>query len=190
MPVTVSFLIEFLFKFAQIFNSIMRYFLFFLIILMVPGFTNAQEHIEFKRHRLAAYIGHAHIPRGAEGELVIPYYGLDYEFWINPKFAIGFHNEIETESYLIIRNNEETLERSYPVIISMVGVYNIWKKAYLYAGLGYEFEQTENFALYRLGIEYEFEFGHHWDFSPGVFYDKRQNVFDAWSLGLGIGKKF
>ena len=56
--------------------------------------------------------------------------------------------------------------------------------------VGIEFEKNENLFVIRTGLEYEVEFGNHWDVAPTVFYDYRSNNFGTWSIGIGIGKRF
>ena len=38
--------------------------------------------------------------------------------------------------------------------------------------------------------EYEFEVGKHWDITPGLIFDAKENIYNSWTLGLGVGKKF
>ncbi|MCB9082285.1 MAG: hypothetical protein H6555_11305 [Lewinellaceae bacterium] len=146
-----------------------------------------------RHHRLALTMGNTHILEGRNngGELIIPSWGLDYEYWFTERLALGFHGELEIQSYVLDRGEENaTLEREYPLVGALVLLYSPWKKLLLYGGPGLEVERNENFAFYRLGAAYEIELPHHWDLTPTLFYDKKTDLFDAWSIGLAIGRKF
>lgn len=146
---------------------------------------------EFKSFRVAVIIGHTLIPAGhTTKNLFIPSWGLDLEYWWSPAWGIGLHNDLELESFLIERPNMEVLERVYPLVMTLDLLYKPIGGLVLMAGPGYEIADQENFLLMRLGVEYEFEIGNHWDIAPTFFYDSREDSFQTWSVGLGIGKRF
>jgi len=67
------------------------------------------EHPHF---RAALLIGHTLIKSaGTDSHLFIPSWGLDLEYWMNETWGIGMHNDIEIESFIIKRTNEEEIER-------------------------------------------------------------------------------
>ena len=151
----------------------------------------AAHSAHFPHWRAAVVLGHTYIPAiASEKHFFIPSWGLDVEFWFNESFAIGIHNDIELQTFLIEHQNEMDLEREYPLVITLDAIFKAWKGLVLQVGPGYEFEKTENFFLIRAGIEYEIEFGKHWDVSPMVFYDTRFEANDTWTIGLGLGKRF
>jgi hypothetical protein len=76
------------------------------------------------------------------------------------------------------------------VVITIEGFYKWKNKLVLQMGPGIELEKTQNYYLFRLGIEYEFTFGEHWDLSPTIFYDSRFDSYDTWTLGLCVGRHF
>jgi hypothetical protein len=150
----------------------------------------AKEH-DTKHFRIAALIGHTFVPAGQSQEhLVIPSWGLDLEYWFNERWGIGLHNDLEIQEFIIEQENDELLERDYPLVLTLDALYKPWKGLVFQVGAGYEIEKTEDFFLARVGIEYEFEIGNHWDVSPMFFYDYRFEANDTWSFGLGIGKRF
>lgn len=173
-----------------------------LFFLSIPLFSFAQhsevqsaEEVNEKKppFRIAALIGHTRIPDEHAGEnFFIPFWGLDVEYWPHNQWGIGFHSDLELETFVILRDNteEEELERISPLVITLDALYKPWKGLVVQLGPGIEFEQSKNFALLRLGIEYEFELNHHWDIAPTVFYDTRFNEYHTWSIGLGVGKRF
>lgn len=155
-----------------------------------------QEHLK-KEHephfRVAALIMHTFIPTAtATGSevLIIPTLGLDLEYWFNPNWAIGLHNDIELESFEVETLEGIFVKRKTPFVFTLDA---IWKPAEYWvfvAGPGFEYTPDETYTLFRLGIEYEFEFIEGIDLSPNLLYDIRQDAFDTFSYGLGIGFRF
>jgi len=145
----------------------------------------------FRPFRVAVLIGHTFIPaRHSSERLIIPSWGLDLEYWFNPKWGLGLHNDIELQSFLIEKGEDEIIEREYPLVLTLDALYRPWKGLVLQFGPGYELETTESFFLVRTGVEYEFELPGHWDISPSFFYDTRDRLYDTWSIALGVGKRF
>jgi len=168
-----------------------------VLLLLVPTVLYAQEVEEseiFKHHRVAVMISQTHIPKGfqsggASGSLIVPSWGLNYEYWINRKWAIGLHNDMEITTYIIEDENGAELERSRPLIIALVGIYNPWKGLEFVLGFGREFEENKKFWVYRFGLEYEIEIGGHWDIAPALVFDIKENLYDSWTIGLAVGRR-
>ncbi|MDH3710179.1 MAG: porin family protein [Cyclobacteriaceae bacterium] len=155
---------------------------------------HSEEH-EFKHHKISLVIGHTHIPagnpdEGRVGTVIAPSWGIDYEYWFNHKWAVGLHTDLEMISYVIDNEERSELERERPFIISVVGLFKPINSLVVYVGPGIELEKNENFMVYRFGVEYEFEMGKHWELSPGIFYDSKEGIYDSWSVGLAVGKRF
>ena len=174
--------------------------LILLIVFSRPTNLLAQEQEEtktveeFKHHRVSLMISHTHIPKGVpsvanSGAVVVPSWGLTYNYRLG-KWAIGVHADMEIATYLIEDANGDQLERSRPMIITLMGGYNLWKGIELGAGFGREFEEHHNFWVYRFGIEYSFDLNHHWDIAPALIFDIKENLYDSWTLGVVLGKKF
>jgi hypothetical protein len=174
-----------------------------ICVIFFFGFTHVQaqedekhqEYEQFKHHRLALVISHTHVPKAFQSStgsntVIVPSWGLNYEYWLNRKFAIGLHSDMEIASYIIEDENGQELERTRPVIVALVGIYNPWRGLELLAGFGREFEEHHKFWVYRLGVEYEIEIGHNWDIAPGLVFDIKENLYDSWTIGLGVGKRF
>jgi len=172
-----------------------------VFIYLLMGFSlglkaqHEEEHEEFKHHRVALFMGNSHIPAGdpaigRTGTIIVPTWGLDYEFWFNHQLALGWYSDIEIQSYVINSDNHQDLEREYPIITSVVLVYVPWKTLSIYVGPGLEIERNESFFVTKIGVEYGIELPNHWDLAPGISYDNKEGEFDAWSFGFSIGKKF
>lgn len=159
----------------------------------------AEEHQTFK-HSIALMIGHAHISQGKDfaGErkfLGVPSIALDYNYSINEKWAIGWHNDIIIESFIVERHlsggTEEELERDHPIASLVMLGYKVLPFMYVNGGAGGEFASEENFVMIRLG----FEGGWHlhdpsWEFVAGINYDIKLDAYDTWNLTVGIAKRF
>lgn len=167
---------------------------FLLLLLNFSYLTNAQEHyLDFKHFRISPVLSHTYIPMATkEGDktVIVPSLGLDLEYWFNDKWGFGLHNDLELETFEIMTNNELTIEKEFPVVLTMDALYKFYKNWVLVFGIGIEFEKNENLFIIRTGIEYEVEFGNHWDVAPTIFYDYRSQNFGTWSIGIGIGKRF
>jgi hypothetical protein len=178
----------------------LSYVMAIIVLFSINGFSQHlgghQAHHKEEVHphyRIAALIGHTLIPAEDAGEnFFIPSWGLDVEYWFNQKWGLGLHSDLEIETFVILSNNAEgeELERLSPLVLTLDALYKPWKGLVLQVGPGIEFERSENFALLRLGIEYEFEIHDHWDIAPTFFYDSRLDEYQTWSFALGIGKRF
>jgi hypothetical protein len=152
----------------------------------------AREHA-FKHWRVGAMMYHTYIgTRTSEGTgtLIVPSLGLDLEYWFNERWGIGSHNDIELISFEVERGRENFLRRETPLLFTVDALWKPWKGLVLLAGPGIEVEPNENLFVFRAGLEYEIEFGSHWDIAPTIFYDNRADAYDTFSMGIGIGKRF
>lgn len=169
------------------------YFLLLLLHFNYLIFAQEQHHVECKHFRISPVLSHTYIPMATkEGDktVIVPSFGLDLEYWFSNKWGFGLHNDLELETFEIMTNNELTIEKQFPVVLTADVLYRFHKNWILVFGSGIEFEKNENLFIIRTGIEYEVEFGNHWDIAPTVFYDHRSHNFGTWSIGIGIGKRF
>lgn len=178
---------------------------FWIFILTFPSYLVQGQEITSKESeeealeesegplRIGFLLMHTYIPtetsKGRE-LLVLPSIGLDIEYWFSERFGIGMHNDIELESFEVEKEEAEIIERAFPFVLTLDGLFKIGKKWVLVLGGGVELEADESFALFRTGIEYEVNIGPGWDLSPSFAYDFRVNAFDTWSVGLGLGYRF
>ena len=172
----------------------------FLLILGFSGFTHAQqheheeaEHEAFKRHRVAFEIGSAYVPDGFETEegdknLYIPKLGLEYQYRLTHKWALGVMADLELAEYLI-PFGQEVLSRDKAFILTLVGIYEVIPFWAVFGGAGMEIEHHKNFGVIRLGTNYEFLLGKGWDLTPTLTYDYKEE-YDSWSIVFSFGRKF
>ncbi|MBK7873811.1 MAG: hypothetical protein IPJ74_25695 [Saprospiraceae bacterium] len=170
----------------------MRKQIFILIIGIALTFNALAQEQSFPHFRIAGLIGHTIVPTNVSEKehTIVPSWGLDIEYWRNEHFAMGLHNDIEIQSFIIEHGNDESLEREFPLVLTLDAIYKMSNGFVFQIGPGYEIEKNESFFLIRAGIEYEIEFGKDWDLSPAIFYDTRVHANDTWTIALGIGKRF
>jgi hypothetical protein len=144
-----------------------------------------------KGWRIAGVIGHTYInSNGMDDQLFVPSWGLDINYWFNHKWGIGLHNDVEIDNFVVLRNNNEEIEREYPLVFTLDALYQIGNGFVVSVGPGIEVERNESFLLARLGVEYECNIGRKFYLMPTLFYDKRLDGFSTATIGLGVGHKF
>ncbi|KXX70199.1 hypothetical protein [Flammeovirga sp. SJP92] len=160
-----------------------------------------QEEENFKRHKLAIYMGYTYIPQAIpthEG-LLVPTFGLDYTFRISEKWAVGLINDIEIAQYMVeVKNGSghedhghlEALEREYAYVGSLVVFYSPWEGWNIGAGPGIEIERNKNLFVGKFIFEKEFKLHDGWELSPNFQYDIKEKLYDTWTFGVSIGKRF
>lgn len=169
-----------------------------LLLFLVQIHMHAQSSHEHTLHhedrsslRAAILIGHTLIPvPHARENILIPSWGFDLEYWFNHTWGIGWHNDLEIESFIIQRPNDELIERENPLVTTLDLLYKPVGGLVILMGPGCEIARGQNFLLFRLGFEYEIELSNHWDLAPSLFFDSREDSFHTWSLGLGVGYRW
>lgn len=146
--------------------------------------------------QLSLFISHSHITEGesADGRkewVVVPSWGLDYNYWLSSHWAVGLHGDMMLESFKVKGEEKgSAVERNRPIAIVPVAVFKPKEHSSFIAGLGKEFAPEGDLTLMRLGYEYGLEIGGQWEFCAGITYDLKFNVYDTWTFGLGISKSF
>jgi len=158
--------------------------------------AGASKHEEFKPHSaIGLVLSHANVfnGRGDNGKkqvLSLAAWGIDYNYHISSKWAIGLHTDIIVESFKVESQNEGEIERSYPIAPALMGIYKPNHHWSLMAGAGAEFAKEKDFFLTRLGVEYGAEIRNGWEVFGSLSYDIKWNGYDSWVLGFGISKAF
>jgi len=153
------------------------------------------------KHSVSLVISHAHVREGLNSTgqksfLVLPSWGVDYFYHVNPNWAIGVQADLILESFIVEKhldgnNASEQIERSRPFAPSIMGMYKPNHHWGFKLGIGQEFAKEENLPLTRLGVEYAYPLAkHRWEITANVGYDFKWKAYDTFVLGLGISKLF
>lgn len=179
-------------------------FVFFVNLTLVAQ----NEHDESTHHRssehgknkLALFTGFTHVSAAfyehetneeSTGKWV-PTIGVDYIRSISKKFLIGAIVDMEFDNYIIELNNEKEEERLNVLVATVIGVYKITDHFGVFIGPGIETEFSKsgkNFFVVKAGLEYEIEITNHWEITPSITYDWK-NDYNSFSYGFSIGKWF
>lgn len=187
----------------------MNRWMFMLMALLLAGMgskgyaqeSSAGEQKEKEpRHSISIILSHAHIAEGRDEagnkkNLLLPSWGIDYNYRLTEKWKIGLHTDLILEEFEVLKNTgseeeEEYISRSYPVAPALMGVFTPGKRWSFMLGAGVEFTKNENYFLNRAGIEYSVELPKNWELFGSLSYDIKWNAYDNWLLGIGIAKKF
>jgi len=171
--------------------------------MMLPVFAQAQEETvadEHARHEVSLLLAHTHVAQGvnAEGDLTwlaLPSWGLNYNFWFSPKWAIGLHTDFINETFKVEENlsgeeEKPTVERTRPIAPALILTYRPHHHWAFALGGGQEFAEEGNLPLVRAGLEYTIHLVGHWETSGSFAYDFRFDAFDSYTLGIGISRVF
>jgi hypothetical protein len=172
---------------------------------------NSEIHEEhFHKHAVSLIMSHTHIASGikdgASKWLIVPSIGINYNYNINEKWAIGLHNDLIIEEFEVEDPNsgnhdheafykgyEEPIakiERHNPISSAIMVSYKPIEHLALMAGGGMEFSSGENFGVIRFGLEAPFHIPHNWEVLGSFAYDININAYNSFTLGIGIAKLF
>lgn len=147
-------------------------------------------------HKVSVSLGHAHVHEGIEGDekkwLVMGSWGINYDYLINSRWAIGFHNDVILEEFKVEDHHGEDessiLERERPWAAKLVGSFKPFKHLSLLAGAGEEIAKEKNYFISTAGIEYGWHLPGGWELGAEISYDVKWNAYDTWIAGVGISK--
>ncbi|MCC7501494.1 MAG: hypothetical protein IT229_03130 [Flavobacteriales bacterium] len=175
------------------------------LLVLLPAGVHAQHDApappeEHARHEVSALLAHTHVSQGIDvnGDqswLVLPSWGLNYNYWLTPRWAIGLHSDLITETFVVTENlhggkEKPVVERTKPIAPALMATYRPFEHWAFTLGGGMEFAKEEDLALLRAGTEYTIHLGGPWETSGSLAYDFRMNAYDSWTLGLGITRTF
>lgn len=173
------------------------------IVLLVSSFNlNAQTeehtvsiHNDKSIHSISFVMANAFMPNSFADEtndmLIVPVFGLNYDYQINGHWGLGFHSDILLQQFKIEKHgSEEELIRENPIALCAMVFYkpnHHWK---ILAGYGMEFEKHENLKIIRAGLEYGIELPKNWELAFLLEFDYKINTY--WSIvpGIGFSKRF
>jgi len=122
-----------------------------------PAFGQEEEaeHEEFRHHRIALFTGYTWVPQGdhhgnVSGVVVVPTLGLDYQYWVSHRFALGVINDFELSTYVIEQSDGSQLTREYAYVGAAVAIWEAVESLAIFAGPGVELEKHENFFVVKV----------------------------------------
>ena len=148
---------------------------------------NKEEQDEEKGFRIVGIIGHTLINNESLDNVFVPSWGLDVEYWFNNKWGVGFHNDVEIETFTSKNSDDEEVERVNPVVLTLDMLYNFGNGIVVTLGPGIELEKEESFFLWRVGVEYEKDINESFYLLPNLSMDQRFDGYITWNIGLGVG---
>lgn len=155
-----------------------------------------EEH-ELKRHTISFVVSHTNINSARENAngsnwIATPSFGLNYNFNISHKWAIGLHNDIIVENIDLSHTHDsgERVIRQRPISIAAMVTYMPFKHLAFLAGGGMELSKHEDFPVVRFGLEAPFHLGNNWEFLGVLSTDIGIDSYDSITFGLGVAKLF
>lgn len=180
-------------------GNIMKLQLILLILFTCSQLAAQKVHsskitIPVLHHEIDGFIGNTHIPNasieGSSTTLILPNIGLNYKYWFDDHFAIGWYNNIVVRTFVINSDTNQEVEKKYPFISTVVGVFRPWKNLSVFAGPGLEIDNNGSLFVIRAGVDYGFALSNDWYLSPRFIFDLLGNDIKAYTVGLSIGKRF
>lgn len=177
--------------------------LLIMLGISFPTLVMAQEdsHDTFSpHHTLGFMISHTQVSQGVQTNgnkkwLSLPSWALNYNYKFSPKWAVGLHNDIIVEDFVVQEHLKssgggETLERSYPVASALMASYKPGKHFSFMLGAGGEFAHTGNLFLIRIGAEYGYHISKKYELNANITNDLKINAYNSWAIGLGVTRIF
>ena len=177
-----------------------RHFLIAIVFIFTINPVLAQEEhhkkseISLKRHKIGFFIGNTLIHEvhnthtGKEQYVLAPTFGLDYEYWLSHKWAIGTYNEIAFLNIEVEQDHEEFVKRETGLLFSGVVVYEAFPRFSVFAGTGLEKDPHHTLWIRYLGLEYAFIRSDNWEVSVAAGYVNK-DLYDAFTFGIVIGRR-
>lgn len=154
-----------------------------------------QSEFSLKRHKVGIFMGNSLIHEvhnthtGKEQYVLAPTFGLDYEYWISHKWAIGSYNEFTFLNIEVEQDHEEFVKRENVMLFSAVVVYELFPKFSIFAGTGFETDPHHTLWIRYVGAEYAFIRGDNWEVSVSAGFINK-DLYDAFTFGFVIGRRF
>lgn len=136
---------------------------------------SAHQSEHTRKQHLSVFLGDTRLLRPGESDYDAFTIGIDYEYRVNRRFGAGFVAEYAVDPL------------DATSVLAALDVH-FYKGLVVQLGLGVEFIEGNSNELGRIGVLYEFEFGHttlspqfHWDVTSAE---------DSLVFGIAIGRNF
>ena len=150
--------------------------------------------LEHHKHNLSLLLSHTHIGNGLENDGIRginrPSWMLAYNYSLSERWAVGLHGDIIVESFEVevhgSGEEEELLERKYPVSVVGAASYKVIDHLAVLVGGGFETDGSETFGLVRFGLEPFLRISNRIELLLNLSYDIKIDAYDNWNLGFGV----
>ncbi len=163
--------------------------------LLAQENSHELDNITLKRHKIGLFLGNTLIHEvrntqtGKEQYVLAPTFGIDYEYWISHKWAIGTYNELAFLNIEVEKNEEEYIKRENVLLFSGVIVFEPFERFSIFAGTGIETDPNETFWIGYFGVEYAFIKSDGWEVAISTGYINKE-IYDGFTFGVVIGRRF
>lgn len=161
--------------------------------------TDSDEESDEGRHELNLSLGHVHVPSGV-GEsgrtqwLTVAGWGVNYNYWLSRRFAVGVHTDLTIESLVVVADGDDrengTIRRSRPVAPALMLSWKPSKAWTVSAGAGREFDPEGDLNLVRVGTEFSHPLTKRWEGTAGAAVDIRPSAHGTLTVSLGLSRRF
>ena len=168
---------------------------------------SSSHHEKHKNHSITASVNHSVIFNAIKdgesaGNITLPSFGLNYTYFFNEKWAIGLHNDIIIEDFIVKEGSSgksddgqggdeiQIIERGTPVAACIMGIYKPLPYLGLMAGFGREFSSHQDFTVIRFGLEAPYHLPNNWELFGILTYDINIDAYQSLTYGIGFGKLF
>ena len=130
-----------------------------------------------------------HVDDQSNEVLVVPTFGLNYDFMFHPKWGVGIHSDILVQQFKVEKHEgHEELVRENPVAICAMGLFRPIPQLSFLAGYGIEIETHENLQIIRIGAEYGIHLPKNWELGFMLEYDIKLKTYGTFIFGVGFSK--
>jgi hypothetical protein len=142
--------------------------------------------------RLSFGLGHTSISNGKRNGqtewLPLASWSLNYDYWLNKKWAIGLQNDWILETFLIENGSGNTIERKNPITMIPVVIHKFSPHWSAILGGGIEISKGHNLGLSRLGVEYGVHMPKHYEVGIALVWDNKWSYYNSWGVAFTVGK--
>ncbi len=177
--------------------------LLLILALIVSGFNlmaQTEEHAVSEEHEkgfhsITLVMANAFLPNSVDEAtndiLIVPVFGLNYDYQFNSHWGTGLHADILLEQYKIEKHGtSEEIIRENPIALVAILFYKPNHRWKILAGYGVEFEKNDNLQVIRAGAEYGIPLPKEWELGFSLEFDYKINHYANLVLGIGFTKRF
>jgi hypothetical protein len=162
------------------------------IVAQTKQHTDSIHHKE-RFHSISFVMANAFVPNSFTDKtndiLVVPVFGLNYDYQINNHWGFGLHTDIILQQFIVEKHgNQDELIRENPFALTAIVFFKPHHRWKILGGYGIEMEKNENFQLVRIGVEYGIELPNNWELGFTIENDFKLNAYNTTIVGVGFSK--